>query len=126
MEKKKTAVVRFADGANNNVVSNVRVGHMGSDGVVFEGEAHSNKVTDFSVGVSDLASAIESTKVELVNIHMDELVKVEIIQKMDELKKTKDKTSLFERYKSLMDLADKHIKVLGAAYVGIKNLWNLF
>ncbi|MCS4317096.1 hypothetical protein M2407_001417 [Serratia sp. BIGb0234] len=126
MEKKKSAVVRFTEGANNNVVSNVRVGHMGGDGVVFEGEAHSNKVTDFSVGNSNLASAIESTKVELANIQMDESVKVEIIQKMDELKITKDKTSLFEKYKSLINLADKHVKVLGAAYVGIKNLWNLF
>ncbi|WP_414945920.1 hypothetical protein [Serratia marcescens] len=126
MENKKPAVVRFTEGANNNVVSDIHVGQMGGDGLVFEGESHSNTVTGFSVDTSNLSIAIELVKSQLSKYDINEQIKNEIIAKIDELKIAKDKASLFERYKSLMELVDTHISVLGPVYNGIKSLWDLF
>lgn len=126
MEKKKSAVVRFTEGANNNVVSNVRVGHMGGDGIVFEGESHSNQVSDFSVETTSLDAAIESKKLEINNTSLNESIKNQIIMTMNELKEADDKPSRLEKYKSLMELADTHLTVFGSLYAGITALSTLF
>lgn len=126
MEKKRPAVVRFGEGAHNNYVGNVKVGRMGGDGIVFEGESTSNKVSNFTVGISELSLAIDSAKAELERIGIDETIKNEIIAKINEVGKAEDKETRFEKYKSLIDLADRHIKILGPLYVGLKSLWDLF
>ncbi|MFK3927414.1 hypothetical protein ACI2J7_01445 [Serratia bockelmannii] len=126
MEKKRPAVVRFAEGAHNNYVGDVKVGRMGGDGIVFEGESTSNKVSSFTVGISELSLAIDSAKAELERIGIDEAIKKEIIAKINDLGKAEDKETRFEKYKSLIDLADKHIKILGPLYEGLKSLWDLF
>lgn len=126
MDKKRPAVVRFGEGARNNYVGDVKVGRMGGDGIVFEGESTSNKVSSFTVGISELSLAIDSAKAELERIGIDETIKKEIIEKINDLDKAEDKETRFEKYKSLIDLADKHIKILGPLYVGLKSLWDLF
>lgn len=126
MEKKRPAVIRFADGANNNSVGKASVGGMGGDGIVFEGDSHNNQVSDFTVGVSGLSTAIESAKYELSKVQMDEIIKSEIIARVTSIEDAKDKETRFERYKSLLDLIDKHIAVLGPVYGVLRKLWDFF
>lgn len=127
MERKRPALIRFGERARNNYVGDVKAGNInGCDGVVFEGEARDNTVSSITVGVSSLSIAIEHTKYELERRSIDEKIKNEIISKINELGKAETKETRFEKYKSLIDLADKHIKILGPLYAGIKSLWDLF
>ncbi|QNK30660.1 hypothetical protein HF675_13470 [Serratia sp. JUb9] len=112
MEKKIPAAVRFGSGAHNNKIGDINIGRLGGEGVVFEDGSHSNQVGNFSVGIQALPSACEELKKELTKVSIDDDIKVEITQKIEDLNAATDEKSRKDKYKALVELVSHHASIL--------------
>ncbi|EED0757216.1 hypothetical protein PN368_001530 [Escherichia coli] len=80
-------------------------------GIRFD-EAYNNKFSSVQVISLDALTVLEQTKIQLLNLNIDEKLKNEINNKLDEIKTAPSKESASNSYIKLMSSLSDHVTVL--------------
>ncbi|MGP3068500.1 hypothetical protein [Serratia nevei] len=125
MKDKRPTLVTIGENAKRNIVQNVR-GYGDFDAIKIEGNAEDNSIFDVSVTSVKALTAIEEIKRETRKLEVDEAIKEEIIQRLEELERSKNPQEKDSIYRKLMSSLADHTTVLTPILPALAKLASLF
>ncbi|WP_336842306.1 hypothetical protein [Serratia nevei] len=125
MKDKRPTLVTIGENAKRNIVQNVR-GYGDFDAIKIEGNAEDNSIFDVSVTSVKALTAIEEIKREIRKLEVDEATKEEIIQRLEELERSKNPQEKDSIYRKLMSSLADHTTVLTPILPALAKLASLF